>query len=283
MATALVVITGLSGCSGLLPAVTNLEHGLDGSAGKPRVGQCWVADYRQVDTAPTWNGGAPVACGSAHQAYTYAVPRLSGDFSGSWVEGGTDSQIRDDVWDSVYDTCQTALTQILPSYSYAYESRIAVGYYLPPVKAWEAGQRWVRCDVSVIGFGSRVRSPRLADLPESANAISGEDASGRFDLCLTTRESTSDADPLNSTTAVYADCRKSPQWRFDSASELPQDDGAPYPSDDTLDAYDQEHCGDKADAEHADWTVYVPTEKDWADDYRTVECWISASGAAPNT
>ncbi len=273
LAAAVVLALGLlSGCAAFIPLVNTVAEKVNGSLITPAVGDCWHTDFTTIDSESTWSNGRPVACATTHQSYTYAVPTLSRTLARTLVDEKT-GKVRGDIDTAAWSSCDAAWAHFLPSAT-RQESRVDRGYFLPSDGMWHAGARWVRCDFSIIAYGSSFADPRLEKLPTKINDFvrHAESTPEIFALCVNTKESTQGSDPLNSDTATYADCAKDPQWREASEDKLTGDDTAPFPSEKERNEFDQAHCGDPADAAGKIWITYEPTTETWKTGDRIVEC-----------
>ena len=271
----------VAGCSPLTPILTIINEAASGSSVKPVVGDCWRASYAEVTTASTWSGGRTVDCSKPHESYTFEVANLPKRFTGSWQDSSTGT-MRTDISEAAWSVCDPAISDFLPTLDVT-ANRFEFSFFLPSLKSWADGARWVRCDASLIAIGSKLSSPRLAALPNSGLVDQLNRAPESLKLGINTPDATPQTDPFNSPSATYADCAKSPQWREESQSDLPGDDSAPFPDDAALGAFEQQHCADRAEAANQSWVTYEPTEDTWKHGDRVVECWVSGGGGGSSS
>ena len=256
-----LVIVGLitSGCS--------LIAGLGASA-TPKVGDCWQASLSTVQKTENWGGKAAVACTQAHQLYTYAVPTITKKFTGSWVNSsGTVDQ---DVDDAAYEACYAKQLKVLGNVDP--DGRIWPNYFLPSVKQWEAGARWVRCDVTEIRVGSTIAKPRFANLPSFASITSALKSAPRtYALC--------ENDPANNGPdgkyTTYADCTGAADWSLTAELTMKDPLTESYPGLAKVTKEANAQCA-TLDAPKGH-TVFVepPTESAWNDGGRELDCWLN--------
>lgn len=278
----IIFALALSGCSALAPIFSGGAAQMRGSAVTPVVGDCWRATYEMIEVDSSWRSGRPVDCATTHESYTYAVVTISKSFTGALIDERTDS-VRDDIDQAAGSDCMAATKRFLPTATLN-ESRLQLGYFVPSAAAWEKGARWVRCDVALIAYGSRLAAPKLASLPKTISDFvhTAKTKPEWIALCIDTGAKAMSTDPLNAPTATYADCAGTPQWREVSESTLPGGSDAPFPNDYERAQYAHVLCGDAAKALNRVWFAYQPSEKSWSLGSRTLECWVAAdeSGVA---
>ena len=274
---AAAVAVALSGCSGVRQIVSTVGHAFEGSSLTPAVGECWQSTYAIAEQAATWSHGLPVQCTSSHESYTYDVPPIDHEFSGSWLEPGTDGQMRTDIANAAWETCWNRIGDIFPTLDDK-QHLLYVGYYLPSLAAWDKGARWVRCDISLIQIGSTLAAPRLARLPASIRTLIAVDEKTpeKLELCIDTKDPSATAGPLDAPGATYADCTGEPQWRQGNYDFLPGDSTAIYPDDATIQAFIDTTCGTDPEG----WFAYNPSQDTWDGGDREVDCWVVRGGAA---
>ena len=240
-------------------------------AGKPKVGECWQSSFKDVDGFANWGGRPPVKCSGPHQLYTFAVAALMATHKGNLFDakGFAHQAIEDDA----YDTCDGAENTELSSVDDTV-ARIYVLPILPEEQQWNAGARWVRCDVGVLAVGSSVAHPALESLPASEALYTQlRDAPAQFDFCVSDPGGLGAGGPKGSN-ALYADCEKDPEWKLHDYQVIVTGDGSAFPTPEQMRAQYALSCEhDYADATHVTY-AYYPSKSDWDSGYQELECWI---------
>jgi hypothetical protein len=251
-------------------AATNARNATAGY-GKPTIGQCWRGTYKDDDGYANWNNSPPVKCSTTHQLYTFAVPKLESTHKGTLFDKS--GYAKDPIWNDAYTTCSDAEANSLPTLDYEVQ-RVLIETYLPEEKAWNAGARWVRCDVAVVAVGSPVEHPTFENLPSFGTLTDAiyRDAK-QFDFCVNGSSGVG-ADGPKGPNAVYADCSKNPQWRLEAYTPIQSDLSGPLPSaTDLNDSYVLNCQHPYTDATHITY-VYFPTKSDWTNGDNEFECWV---------
>ncbi|MCU1468971.1 MAG: hypothetical protein JWQ39_120 [Glaciihabitans sp.] len=210
-------------------------------------------------------------CAGTHQLYTFAVPLLAYVHDGKLYD--SKGYVANDVQDDAFKTCDDAETSDLPKLDDAAQ-RIYLETFLPTERAWNAGARWVRCDVSVLAVGSSVAHPLFESLPTIAalkSSISTDPA--EYDFCVTDPSGMGAGGPKGSG-AVYADCSDSPQWILKKFVFPPQDVGAPSPGQAALTSDYNQDCKSKYSNKTHTTYPYYPSTTDWTHDNTVIECWV---------
>jgi Septum formation len=262
----LAVVLAASGCT----AVQNLGGHLSGQTVTPRVGDCWQVTYSNAAQSEDWEGTAPIACTSKHESYTYAVTKLTKKFSGSWLD--SKGNVRVDVDDAAFNACRARQRALLPGIT-PKEALFYPTYYVPSIAQWNAGSRWVRCDMTEIKVGSEVAKPRLTALPTKFSEVVAQLTANpdKFALC---EDDVFNNGPDGDQT-TYADCTRPADWTFLVRLTLSDSDTAPYPGAAALKTLGAQKCAAavKATVGH-DIVAKTPGNTDWVDnDVRTVDCW----------
>jgi hypothetical protein len=148
-----LVLTALVLC-GCLPS-----QGSDGSTQAPDLGACRMLTIEDV-TQPS-NDTAPVSCDQPHTAQTYDVQSLPQQFAYASYDDPR-------VAAYAYRTCSQGFIDFTGADdSLAMRTILSWAWYRPSRDAWDAGARWLRCDV--IGGGDQSRA--LVDLPSTAKGL----------------------------------------------------------------------------------------------------------------
>lgn len=237
------------------------------NAGKPHIGDCWVATVSYADYA-TWGKRAAVSCSTPHQLYTFAVPALAEPHkSDSYLD--KNENITDSVYNDGYNTCSGAEATDLADF--AYDSRVYLEFYFPSTAEWKRGARWMRCDFGIVAVGSSYAHPKFENLPAfSALHTTMQNAPYKFNLC------TNDPGGVGpeGANAVFADCSANPQWTLHGGGELPVRNHGAYPTAaEMTNAYDNSCKNVYTDATHVTY-AYYPSKTDWQNGDYEFECWI---------
>jgi hypothetical protein len=242
-----------------------------GDAGKPKACECWQGTFARVDSDANWVGNPPVKCSLPHQLYTFAAPTLVGTHKGKLFD--KKGYVVDAVWNDALDTCQGAEGPEISNLDDTV-ARVYLAYFLPEEQQWNAGARWVRCDVGVLAVGSSVAHPNLDPMPSFAALKTAMGlAPEQFDFCVNDPGGTGSGGPKGSN-AVYADCRDNPEWELHEYQPIIQGDGTSYPTPEQMTAQYLLTCDHpNADATHVTYPYY-PSKSDWDDGYQELECWV---------
>jgi hypothetical protein len=272
VALALSVSLAMCGCVQVASSITTSLGSAktnDRDKGKPKTGECWAGSFKGEDSYGNWNGGAAVSCSAKHELYTFAVKHLEDAHSGALFTSA--GYVHDAIWQDAFNTCDDAETDLRADLD-GTDQRDTLETYLPESKQWNAGARWVRCDIGILALGSSVAHPQFEDLPAVAELRSEFKSTPKlFDFCTTIPVDGSGGPKGKD--AVYANCLDNPQWMFvDDDALLPgSDDG--YPSKASMTADYQRLCASKyADATHQTYPYY-PSRSEWKE-YETFECWV---------
>ncbi len=259
------VAVALSGC---LP-IADTHVAIDKA---PTVGQCWTTTYEVSEHYADWGGKPAVDCSRVHQLVTFAVPTLKLVHSGALfnTSGSLKSDISGDSLDTCFDEMQS---RFLPGSDA--EELLNVEPFLPSEAEWDAGARWVRCDMSVLAYGSSVKNPELAALPEKLATLQSQVAavSTQFNFCIDNPGGRLLGGPKGAN-AVYADCRTRPQWQLVQYDLAYIDPDAPIPYEKSVrSTYDSQCKAHYADKDHVTYPYY-PSQSDWQNGDGEVECWV---------
>lgn len=280
LATTLVLVTMLGGCF-VLPVSppgppTNPTSTSEADAEPEKyidygqVGDCWVAQFRQVSMWTTWHGDAPVDCGEAHQLYTFHL----GELAVAPEEPYDGSSATPDMVAAARDYCMVAF---LAEYGADSTPGLLTSVSMPPApEEWDAGERRIRCDIATFMVGDDFLYPELGDLADAAG-LPDAIAAGDYDLCLTGEGYY----PYDGDATVIVDCDDEEYyWRLDSIAHYEADMLAAYPGDQVLDDYAWEHCDESRARDDEEIFYYPVVEEGWDYGARTSECWFSTIGLA---
>ena len=281
-AAALAASITLSGCTTIAGNV--LEHAAidsaqkaravakaEADAGRPKKGECWEGSFSYADGYANWGSRPPVNCDQAHDLYTFAVVPLEESHKGKLFTKAGYAQTS--AWNDAYDTCSDAQDDDFAVLDETVQ-RVYIETYLPEEKQWDAGARWVRCDIAILKVGTSVKHPVFEQLPAIADLRQSiNDAPAQFDFCVNDPGGLGSGGPKGGN-AVYADCRDNPQWRLEGDHTIVDPANDAYPTPAELNAAYLVSCKNLyADATHITY-VYYPTKSDWDDGTDTLECWV---------
>jgi Septum formation len=259
----------LAGCTFLAPPSPSAIP----TATTPAVGACWNATVAQADEWADWRGTAATSCARSHSLYTYQVGAITGESGSSWASASDPSALRATVQTKAASACH--LSTLLPDEKWN-QQLIEAFFFVPTEAQWRAGARWVRCDVGVLKTGTTIADESFRALPASimtfVRAVRSDPE--RFEFCINSNESVSEAGPLDNPDATIADCTKDPQWKLAAHANLPGAAGAAFPDDATANAESTKICAPAASGDGQVWLAYLPTKAGWAAGDRTVDCWV---------
>lgn len=132
------------------------------SSGEPEIGQCYEYDYPA--TEPETNQEPVVDCGEAHTAYTFHIGELSAP--------DTDTLLAEGIEQCLPEFRETIGTSSPLEYG---GSLASYAFYRPTDVDWEAGARWLRCDLIAS------TSTELVPLPEEPGDLVSDE---EYALCL---------------------------------------------------------------------------------------------------
>ncbi len=275
-ATAALLVAGLGGCF-LLPekhtAGPATHSSPTSSPEQPEfaVGDCWTASYKQFSSWSSWYGKPKVNCNKDHQLYTFAVHDV---LKGTEPPVDDQGYLTDLAFTQATDFCSSQLERLLDVDANE-QSRLSFGYFLPRLEQWEAGARWVRCDLSILKPGSKILAPDLADLPSRVSELADviEQSPRHFDICVNTGEGWTGYGPWESESAVYGYCEDDPEWTLHATVVYPGDLDAPFPGAEALNSYTSENCLRDVDPNQLGYS-YIPDEESWDYGQRRIECWF---------
>ena len=270
----------LSGCFAIAGPVA-IQAAVNGKAnvakkGTPHKGDCWQATFKDVDGYANWDDQPPVNCSAPHQLYTFGVPTLEAAHKGKLFDpkGFVYQKIEDDAYLTCDSAENTVLSRVGPDVVRIYFLDI-----LPEETQWDAGARWVRCDVGVFAVGSSVAHPTFESLPASETLYDSlRDGPGQFDFCVNDPGGVGKDGPKGSN-AVYADCRDAPEWTLKAYQYITTGADNTYPNSTQMQAQYAISCQHAfADATHPTY-AYYPSKSDWDGGDQELECWVGQPGS----
>jgi hypothetical protein len=263
----LAIALALTGCS----AIQNLTGHLAGLTVAPKVGDCWRITFDAAQNSEDWEGTGAVPCTQKHETYTFAVTSLTEKFTGSWLD--SKGNPRADVDTAAFQACLAAQQRVLPGIT-TKEALLYPTYYIPSVAQWNAGARWVRCDLTEIKVGSTYENPQLTVLPAKFSSLVHALTTNpkRFAFC--------EDDPANNgpdgKQTTYASCTGPSDWTLIFTKNLPGAVGSAFPGATTLKALGDKQCVSVySTAAHLATAIY-PSSTTWTKyDDRELDCWLN--------
>ena len=272
LAAAVVVAFALAGCS-LIPAALGLASNPGSTT--PKTGQCWNTSDLNADNWTDWEGAGAIDCGQTHDLYTYEVGKVVGVSAKSWAAPGDPTEVSNSIESKVDDACDSS--KLLPDLKWNQQLVSFFFFFVPSESAWASGARWVRCDVGVLAYGTKLSNEALAKLPAKISTLVSSVSSDpeEYDFCINSAVPVTQAGPLDNSNAKIADCRDNPQWALTGRGNLPEIPGAAYPSNSTANKESTAICSKFVKTSSEIWIAYLPAKADWkASNDREVDCWI---------
>lgn len=228
-------------------------------APRPKIGECRQLTFGAMGRYT--NDGATTSCESSHTSLTFAVKDLPKDVAFDGVDIGNDA-----VQEKASLLCRADFARYVGGSAETRAlSRLSVTYFLPTQQDFDAGSRWVRCDVIAL------QSPQvLAPLP---NPVKDFNTTGTalddYGVC-------SRGEPGSSGTLLVM-CDQDHTYRALTALRLGSD-SAGYPGEEVVGTDGQKRCDNFiSDAlglgggyTYA-WTY--PSMDDWRNGQRFGFCW----------
>ncbi len=225
----------------------------------PKVGECRALTFGAIGRYS--NAGATTSCESPHTSLTFAVETLPKDIAFNGVDIGNDA-----VQEKASLLCRADFAGYIGgSAATRALSRLSVTYFLPTQADFDAGARWVRCDVIALQ-SARV----LGDLPSTVKGFNASDAAlDDYGVCSRGEPGSADA--------LLVMCNQDHDYRALTALRLGSDSAA-YPGEDVVGADGQKRCdtyisdvlGLGGGYTYA-WTY--PSSDDWDNGQRFGFCW----------
>ncbi|MCU1405722.1 MAG: hypothetical protein JWQ43_2025 [Glaciihabitans sp.] len=271
------------------------EMGASGSAQlSDSFGRCWNEEIEVLGTDGDWGdevfregggpwaGGEAVPCSDTHTTYTFAVENIPRQLHLDQLASGSataDAATRSQITDAAYGICDTAFSELIPT-TYHQQVRVDWFWFSPSDDDWNAGARWVRCDIAMLQTGTPLDDPQLALLPASVHELAEQVTANprHYGLCVNAPGSDSSAAPRSVDQATLADCTDNPRWEVRGSKPLPSASTSEFrPDVDTLMSEAQQVCHKIPELKGTPATlpgwIYAPTEADWERGWRSATCW----------
>jgi hypothetical protein len=284
----------LGGCAAVTPT-TSLAAGHAGGASSSAVpgseptplpsafGRCWNEPYNSVSVWTTWQGADYVPCAEAHTTYTYAVENLPAREAAAFTMALSESQsaqsesaARSAIAEAAAETCEVEFEYLVPTRRDEY-SLVSSFAFVPSDTEWEAGARWVRCDIGLLIYSTPQSVPRFATLPTDITdlALSVQRYPHQYEVCLIP-PSSSESNVPHADGAVAVRCDEGEAWHFFASVPVGYAPESGYPGVENLSAASASACrtaADELDEPDAYVWWFYPSENGWADGSRVASCW----------
>ena len=230
------------------------------SASAVSVDQCY--SYKSNGTKDQAASAAAVDCAGPHTAQTYWVGTLPDGF-GVPEKASTAARLR------VIQQCTTErLHQFLGMPDRKLPSRFQTVPVYPTAAQWNAGERWVRCDVILRG-GKTYKS-----FSGTAQTLVASTPADTFNFCTP-------GVPGNRTTSAYPCLNKKKNWIMIQERDL----GTPtskFPGARTVESRTKKICSTAAKPytilkKYYPWWAIWPVDSGWKQGIRTAQCFVPYS------
>ncbi|QTE29257.1 septum formation family protein [Pengzhenrongella sicca] len=248
------------------------------ASGPFAVGDCWQEDdYVAASGWLTWEGGEPVDCGAGHNSITVAAPSLDADFEYPVDAARELTEPTREAAAVVGRACHELALDVLPDGA-PEASMVNVMWYLPTAEQWAAGQRQVRCDVTLNAFGEAQSAQEMQPLPPTladlAAALRADPLA--FEACALTADGVATGPYTAPATTTFVRCDEPHTWRWLDRTELTAPADAPYPGDAPIEDESAQACLSAGVDENGAWWMYWPDAATWAAGDRSIDCWIGS-------
>ena len=191
----------------------------------PKAGECRNLTFGAMGRYS--NDGPTTSCAQPHTAFTFAVEDLPKDVAFDGVDIGNDA-----VQEKASLLCRAAFAKYIGgSAATRALSRLSVTYFVPTQQDFDAGSRWVRCDVIALQ-SARI----LAALPKTVEGFNDTDAAlDDYGVCSRGEPGTPEA--------LLVMCNQDHDYRALTALRIGDDD-ADYPGEKAVGEDGQSRCDD---------------------------------------
>jgi len=232
-------------------------------AAPPQSGECWAYNVKQAEQRAS---GAGVDCAAHHSGETFFVGTAGSNFPGP-----QQAKARD-IGREYARNCTVQRMNAYLGLDAALPLRTRVFMFLPTQEQWQAGERWVRCDVAVrSGLELEKWRGPLKDVITSA-------PSNAFAFCTPSVGFIEWPDPIR-TRAQRCNAPKK-QWILVGTPQLGEPAGK-FPGQRATERRARERCskfrdtypGGKPKADR-NWFYIYPTSAGWDRGERNASCWV---------
>jgi len=217
-------------------------------SGLPKVGECFVLTEKQKD-ALSWNSRAKqVDCSEPHNIEVVSLRQVPKDVAKYGLQSGTQR-----AW--LFKTCQRDIGDYVgvSSYFEAFipRTRTVLNVFSPTKKAWAKGDRTVVCTAQSVKSRMKADGSYVTKLDKGS--IKGDDYYGPGTIIQRKFAGFSGIHGLMAMRSLY----KKP--------------GQKYPGVEAVKKQALQYCQSRIEVPK--WVYTYPTEEDWNNGYRFVQCW----------
>lgn len=244
---------------GLLLVATACQAGADDEApvstDLPQNGLCRMLSPADVERPD--NDTAAVDCAEPHTAETFLVARLPERFDPVPYDAKS-------IGNFAYAQCTDAFREHLGADdSLVMRAMVSWAFFRPSEAAWDAGARWIRCDL----LGGAESSEEYLALPEDTEGLLGERTHDEWMVCATG----------DSVDGPKVPCSEPHSWRAVTTIKVGKPD-EPYPGDDKVASLTKDYCSKSVGG----WLAYPEDyqfgytyfhEAEWEAGNRRSVCW----------
>jgi hypothetical protein len=249
-------------------------------------GRCWNEPYNSVSAWTSWQGADYVPCNEPHTTYTFAVQNLPARQASAFSAALSASQseqaetaARTQIREVAAEICRVELEYLVPTRGDQY-SLITRFTFLPSDAEWQAGARWVRCDIGLLAQPEARAETQLVPLPSNITELahSVQHYPRQYEVCLAASISQSGAiSGPHGDSALPVRCGDVGAWYFLASVPLGYAPESAFPGADALSRASTAACAQAMDEsggfDTSMWWFY-PGEQGWADGQRTATCWV---------
>lgn len=224
---------------------------------RPSVGQCWEATQKQAAKWTDWLGAGPVECTDEHTLETVAVLPVEGDFPAT-----TGDEFPEEFIQAASATCEDPWFE--STRWVKRPNRISNFFFYPAIEKYDAGERWVRCDVGVFATGTlwQSESHKLQVLTTSLAGLRSEQRSKPRLLALCLDSESTDIGTFGERLKV-ADCEQSHLWTMVDEVDLAKSANEKYPGPEEIAKRAEAKCTADLPEEVSGAFWLPPVEPEW--------------------
>lgn len=241
----------------------------------PRPGDCWEINELEGHVNGLWWVGGTVDCDQPHLMTTTAVLDIETVAPGfeyppdPYADEYPDSFYdQDGFWDIQYACTDAAGDHV----GVEHGTRVVPRWFVPSPEQWDAGQRWLRCDLAVLGLGP-FSWANVEPVVGPADALLKR-APRDYPLCVDTPYTPGVQGPWAFMEGVeLAACDGQSQWEFGTSLRFTDDE---YPGLDVLTERVNDACEPvlAARPHRSSMVVIAPLATYWGSGDRDGICWL---------